>query len=230
MLQKGRGCVTRRVPARAVGCIGMAPDPDPPVSLRADSLELQAVGRTIRQLRKKSGLSMAALAERAGLSQPFISQLESGAHTPSLMTLYRVSAALEVLPGELFGGTPPMTGWVRHEPCRISASDLPHAPVATVLVPGAAGGILEAYEWLVSPDEQDQQWWQHEGEDLVYVISGVIVVEVQGSAAVSTISAGESAHLVETHRPHRWRLEGDEPARILLVVGNSTSGLSRPSA
>jgi transcriptional regulator with XRE-family HTH domain len=201
----------------------MPPDPDLPDSLTASSLELQEVGRTIRQLRKKSGLSMAALAERAGLSQPFISQLESGAHTPSLMTLYRVSAALEVLPGELFGGAPPLTGWIRHEPSRISASDLPHAPVATVLVPGGGGGILEAYEWLVSPDEQDQQWWQHEGEDLVYVISGTVVVEVQGSAAVTTVSAGESAHLVETHRPHRWRLAEEEPARILLVVGNSTS-------
>jgi DNA-binding XRE family transcriptional regulator len=200
--------------------------PDPPLTdspQAADGLELQEVGRTIRRLRKNGGLSMAALAERAGLSQPFISQLESGAHTPSLMTLYRVAGALDVLPGELFGGAPPSIGWVHHEPARISASDLPHAPVATVLVPGGGGGILEAYEWLVTPEEQDQQWWQHEGEDLVYVISGTVIVEVQGSSQVSTISSGESAHLVETHRPHRWRLGGDEPARILLVVGNSTS-------
>jgi quercetin dioxygenase-like cupin family protein len=77
--------------------------------------------------------------------------------------------------------------------------------------------------WLVFPEEQDQQWWQHEGEDLVYVMSGTVVVEVQGSAQMTTISAGESAHLVETNRPHRWRLAEDEPARILLVVGNSTS-------
>jgi DNA-binding XRE family transcriptional regulator len=201
--------------------MGMPPDPD-----SLDSPELQEVGRTIRQLRKKNGLSMAALAERAGLSQPFISQLESGAHTPSLMTLYRVSAALEVLPGELFGTIPPLTGWVRHEPSRISASDQPHAPVATVLVPGGSGGILEAYEWQVSPDVQDQQWWQHEGEDLIYVISGTILVEVQGSTQVSQISAGESAHLIETNRPHRWRLAGEEPARILLVVGNSTNHAS----
>jgi DNA-binding XRE family transcriptional regulator len=194
----------------------------PPDADAADPLELQEVGRTIRQLRKKSGLSMAALAERAGLSQPFISQLESGAHTPSLMTLYRVSAALEVLPGELFGGAPPLTGWIRHEPSRISASDLPHAPVATVLVPGGGGGILEAYEWQVTSTDQDQQWWQHEGEDLIYVISGAIQVEVDGAEPL-TVSAGESAHLLETHRPHRWVLDGEDPARILLVVVNSST-------
>jgi DNA-binding XRE family transcriptional regulator len=194
----------------------------PPDADAADPLELQEVGRTIRQLRKKSGLSMAALAERAGLSQPFISQLESGAHTPSLMTLYRVSAALEVLPGELFRGAPPLTGWIRHEPSRISASDLPHAPVATVLVPGGGGGILEAYEWQVTSTDQDQQWWQHEGEDLIYVISGAIQVEVEGAEPL-TVSAGESAHLLETHRPHRWVLDGEDPARILLVVVNSST-------
>ncbi len=75
-----------------------APDPghEPP---------LQEVAHTIRRLRKARGLSMAALAELAGLSQPFISQLESGAHTPSLMTLYRVATALGVVPGALFGET-----------------------------------------------------------------------------------------------------------------------------
>jgi DNA-binding XRE family transcriptional regulator len=191
-----------------------------PVSADApDPQQLQEVGRTIRRLRKQRSLSMAALAERAGLSQPFISQLESGAHTPSLLTLYRVSTALEVLPGELFGTPPPLTGWVRHEPSRISVSDTPHAPVATVLVPGGSGTVLEAYEWEVSASDDDQPWWRHEGEDLVYVISGAIRVEVEG-AAPSTVSAGESAHLMQTHRAHRWSLIGNEPARILLIVGN----------
>jgi transcriptional regulator with XRE-family HTH domain len=192
---------------------------DPGSADAPDPQQLQEVGRTIRRLRKERGLSMAALAQSAGLSQPFISQLESGAHTPSLLTLYRVSAALQVLPGELFGTVPPLTGWVRHEPSRISVSDTPHAPVATVLVPGGAGSVLEAYEWQISASDDEQPWWRHEGEDLVYVISGAIRVEVEG-AAPTNVCAGESAHLVETHRAHRWSLAGDEPARILLIVGN----------
>jgi transcriptional regulator with XRE-family HTH domain len=193
-----------------------APDPghEPP---------LQEVAHTIRRLRKARGLSMAALAELAGLSQPFISQLESGAHTPSLSTLYRVATALGVVPGALFGETAPLTGWVRHEPSRISATDTPHASVATLLVPGGRGGLLEAYEWEISSADDEDQWWQHEGEDLIYVISGAILVEVR-DAEPSTVEAGGSAHLLETHRPHRWSLVGEEPARILLIVGTPPVG------
>jgi transcriptional regulator with XRE-family HTH domain len=183
----------------------------------ADPPELQEVGRTIRRLRQETGWSMSALAERAGLSQPFISQLESGAHTPSLQTLYRVAAALDVAPGDLFGDARPLQGWVRHEPSQIISSETAHAPVATVLVPGGGGSQLEAYEWEVRPGDADHQWWQHDGEDLIYVISGAVQVEMQGSPP-QLLRERESAHLVETQRPHRWTAVPGEPARLLLVV------------
>ena len=163
---------------------------------------------------------MAVIAERAGLSQPFISQLESGAHTPSLLTLYRIAAALDVMPGELFGSSPAPTGWVHHEPARISDSDTPHAPVATVLVPGG-GGLLEAFEWEVSNAEDDQpgdmDWWQHDGEDFLYVITGSALLEVQGTTPI-ILNAGESGHLIETGQPHRWTPADRSGARVLLVV------------
>ncbi len=192
----------------------------------ADSSELAEVGRTIRRLRQEGGWSMSALAERAGLSQPFISQLESGAHAPSLQTLYRVAAALNVAPGDLFAGSRPLRGWVRHEPSQIVSSEAAHAPMTTVLVPGGGESQLEAYEWDIRPGDADQQWWQHDGEDLIYVISGTIQVEMEGTAPL-LLRARESAHLVDTNRPHRWVSLPDEPARLLLVVTNPHARATR---
>lgn len=53
----------------------------------------------IRGCRKQRGVSMAVLATRSGLSQPFLSQLERGLATPSLSSIYRIAEALDVAPG-----------------------------------------------------------------------------------------------------------------------------------
>ena len=46
--------------------------------------------------RKRKGMSMNVVANRAGVSQSFISMLESSQHVPSLTTLLRIAHALEV--------------------------------------------------------------------------------------------------------------------------------------
>ena len=50
----------------------------------------------LRKERLQKGLSMNALAERAGLNQSAISLLERGLRSPNLETLLRLAEALEV--------------------------------------------------------------------------------------------------------------------------------------
>jgi DNA-binding XRE family transcriptional regulator len=52
------------------------------------------VARELIRLRKKQGLSQSEVARRAGLKQPAIARLESGAVTPTLDTIQRVAHAL----------------------------------------------------------------------------------------------------------------------------------------
>ena len=52
--------------------------------------------RTVRAKRLAAGLSMRALAAKAGMSQPFLSNLENGRAMPSIATLYKIAAALGV--------------------------------------------------------------------------------------------------------------------------------------
>lgn len=53
------------------------------------------LGRLIRELRTRAGLSQHELALRLGTTQPGVSRLESGAVTIRLDTLARVAAALD---------------------------------------------------------------------------------------------------------------------------------------
>jgi transcriptional regulator with XRE-family HTH domain len=62
----------------------------------AHRAELAALGGFIRAQRTASGLSLRELAERTGVSNAYLSQLEHGRHEPSLTVLSAVARALGV--------------------------------------------------------------------------------------------------------------------------------------
>lgn len=54
------------------------------------------VGAFIREQRERANLSLRRLAERAGVSNPYLSQIERGIRNPSAEILKRLSRALEI--------------------------------------------------------------------------------------------------------------------------------------
>jgi transcriptional regulator with XRE-family HTH domain len=60
-----------------------------------------ALGRAIRELRKKKGATQEDLAKDAGLSRNMLSQIERGEGNPSWVTLRGIAAALGVPVSEL---------------------------------------------------------------------------------------------------------------------------------
>lgn len=52
------------------------------------------VGRNVKRLREKKGLTQEKLAEISGFSQQYISGLEQGRRNPTVVTLYELSIAL----------------------------------------------------------------------------------------------------------------------------------------
>ncbi|MBI2906978.1 MAG: helix-turn-helix domain-containing protein [Chloroflexi bacterium] len=62
------------------------------------------IGEKVRQMRMARGLSVEALARKAGMQRPNLSRLEHGKHRPSLETLERVARALGVGVAEMVAG------------------------------------------------------------------------------------------------------------------------------
>src|SRR5581483_3550940 len=60
------------------------------------------LGEMVRLLREKSHLSVRTLANKAGFSPSFISQVENGQASPSIASLERIASALGVTLGEFF--------------------------------------------------------------------------------------------------------------------------------
>ena len=61
----------------------------------------KAFGEVMRTIREGLGMSQMTLHVKTGLDRTFISDLERGVQCPSLRTIYRVAAGLNVPPGNL---------------------------------------------------------------------------------------------------------------------------------
>jgi len=62
----------------------------------------RAVGKRIKIVRQRSGLTQDQLAERVGLSPKYISGIERGVENPTMDNLLRLAKVLEVEPYDLF--------------------------------------------------------------------------------------------------------------------------------
>jgi transcriptional regulator with XRE-family HTH domain len=62
--------------------------------MRTRSPAHAAVGNAIREIRKRHGISQAALAEECSLDRTYISGIERGQRNPSLTNILKIAAAL----------------------------------------------------------------------------------------------------------------------------------------
>ena len=68
-------------------------------------IDYAALGKRIASLRRKKGFTQEQLAEMAELSIVYISHIENSHSIPSLETVMKLCAALEITPNELLLGT-----------------------------------------------------------------------------------------------------------------------------
>ena len=60
----------------------------------------------LRLLRKQQGMTLATVAERTGLTKSYLSKLERGQSSPSLVVAFKLAGALGVDVETLFGENP----------------------------------------------------------------------------------------------------------------------------
>ncbi|OGS23739.1 MAG: hypothetical protein A2297_04980 [Elusimicrobia bacterium RIFOXYB2_FULL_48_7] len=65
------------------------------------------IGSKIRDVRKKQNLTLEDLSDRAGLDWSFVARIERGKAVPSVMSLVKLSKALNISMAELFEKSSP---------------------------------------------------------------------------------------------------------------------------
>ncbi|MDX2377414.1 XRE family transcriptional regulator [Microbacterium sp. LRZ72] len=188
---------------------------DPGAASRSSGGGIGALlGRAIREARTEKKLSMRALAAAADISQPFLSQIESGQTMPSLITLYRVANVLGLSPSVLLPASPQPESV--HVSRRDDATWVPVAEVANAAKTRVVhSGVASVQEYVVEPSDYMGDWYKSDGEVTVYVVEGEIAVEVEGRGTWELGSGDAITHPGGLR--NRWAARGHGPVRIVLV-------------
>jgi transcriptional regulator with XRE-family HTH domain len=176
-----------------------------------------AIGSSVRRARRRSGLSTRELAQRASLSQPFLSNIENGRSSPSVATLYKLAAALGIGATDLLPASPDeCIVVVRAGEGVITGMDETPGVAQSALLAGAPGRLMEARRAMIEPGQPAGSWFDHSGEDFLHVLDGVLRVEF-GTGRVEELHVGDSLWH-EGAIPHRWRVGPDVGTSLLLVT------------
>jgi transcriptional regulator with XRE-family HTH domain len=215
-------CSMDLAPGKSLG--GVVGDPD-----AADNEEAElsaAVGLAIRSARAERGLTATALAAAAGVSQPFLSQVERGRSMPSLLTLHRLARALGTTAQELLadGAAPPVELVRAGEGCVFEHGVGPESTgsiSARWLV--SAPRDLGPAEIIAEPGADSGGLAHDTGEELLIVIEGELeVILGQGRAQQRyVVGRGDSLHYPATTW-HRWRVPGNIAARFFVITSPAT--------
>jgi quercetin dioxygenase-like cupin family protein len=169
-----------------------------------------ALGRKIAEVRRKKQISLEQVANDTGCSVAYLKQVESGEVMPPVGTMLQISRALQIDSGILLKEQSATQDRVQAYKKRTENY------AYTTLTPGAEQKHLKAFRVTVDAmQEHKGVGYQHEGEELVYVLEGEIEVTVGDH--VNRLKQGDSLHFNSGVR-HQLKNIGQIEAELLVVV------------
>lgn len=175
-----------------------------------------ALGPRVRSLRLQRGLTLKQLGRLAGLSHPFLSQLERGLARPSVGSAERIARALDV-PVGLLWTSPSRSGHaavVRRDAGELERHRDHSAPGGLRTV-AAEGVRLDVCEWTGGSRRWPDERAVDTGDIVVYVARGGLEVDLDGD--VHALEEGDTL-LFDGALPHRFRRTGGVSTRALRVT------------
>jgi transcriptional regulator with XRE-family HTH domain len=190
--------------------LGMARTSGPPIESDPSTLAAR-----LNWLRTERGWSFAELSRLTKLSKPYLSRLESGQRQPSLAALLTLARTFEVPLQSLFdsGAQPePSPVVIQGKRAHIQRSN----GLRYQAISGAGALVnLSAVHVTVPHRRRQTALVQHDGEELLYVLSGTLNLVFDHDS--HTLNAGDAAHF-DPRVPHRLSAAGAGDVEVLMVA------------
>lgn len=186
------------------------------------------IGSRIRTIRKERGLSLRALAAKCGVSASFLSQVERGESSISIVSLMAVCEILDIQVGSLLPGQetsePERTDSAPGGAFEVDSGGCPvlrKGDCPTIRIPSSK----VTYTWLSGPSRENaievvigefpphctNPVHAHQGEEFGYILEGMIDVHIDGSTY--SLSPADS-YSISGSQPHGFST-GGQRAKIL---------------
>jgi len=173
------------------------------------------VGERLRELRRIRRATLRQIADRSGLSERFLSQVERGRSSASIASLRKIAEALGVSMADLFepGGVPGPRVLRRDERPALSFGILGRK---LLLTPKPLHHLeVFAGELEVGGSTGEQPYAHGDSEELFVVISGSVQLELDGE--LFDLETGDSIDY-RSSTPHRVTNTGQELAEVMWII------------
>ncbi len=168
-----------------------------------------ALGPRLRQLRNDRNITLTELAEETHISASTLSRLESGLRRPTLEQLLPLARAYNVTLDDLVDAPP--TG----NP-RINLRPIKNGDGSTIIPLTRHAGGIQAYKFVLRPNQNEPDLRTHEGYDWVYVLEGRLRLLLGEHDLI--LEPGEVAEF-DTRTPHWFGATNSGPVEFLSLIG-----------
>ncbi|MEU0072683.1 XRE family transcriptional regulator [Streptomyces sp. NPDC006332] len=167
------------------------------------------VGAAVRRRRRALELTLAVVAERSGLSVPFLSQIENERARPSQSSLEKVADALRTTAVELLAAADPA--------CSVDVvrAEDGEQPLLVPQMRSLVRGHHQMHASEFTGDHEAGREFQYRNDQLMYVADGAVEIEAEGRAY--RLGRGDTLYLTGGVR-HRWRATVADTRVIVVAV------------
>jgi len=194
--------------------VGARPESGPPQ-------EPIAVGERVKRIREQKGLSLKDMAQRTGLSEAMIRQIEDELISPPLGTLIRLGKALDMQMGTIISPAGP-------RPYTIVRADERKAVSRYASKQGQRLGYsyqhlafdkgdrnMEPFLVTLEPSDVEDELSSHDGEEFIFILEGQM--EAHLGKKMEILNPGDAIYYNSTV-PHLVKCHGGRETRIVAVI------------
>jgi transcriptional regulator with XRE-family HTH domain len=173
------------------------------------------IGRSLREARRRQGMTLRAVADRAGVTESFLSQVERDIASPSIATLRRIATALGTSIGTLLDSAGPHAHLVRHGDRKVV--NYPGLRARDAFLTEGQNARLQVIESLIEPGGgTGAEAYAHESdEECLIVLEGCL--ELWVGDETYRLEAGDAVRY-PSRVAHRNQNPGPQPARVMFVL------------
>lgn len=172
------------------------------------------IGKRIKSLRVKNGLTLEELASRSELTKGFLSQLENNLTSPSITTLEDITEVLGVSLEEFFKDE-------SEEQIKFDEDDyfIDEQTDQTIkwLVPNAQANEMEPIHLTLKCNGESNEIDPHEGEEFGYILEGKVDLINLNTKKKTTLKKGETFYLKGEFR-HKIVNNYSQVAKLIWIT------------
>lgn len=178
------------------------------------------LGQRVRELRKARNWTLEQAANQAGLARSTLSKIENGQMSPTYDAVKKLAVGLEISVPQLF--TAPQKGQITGRMAVVKSGDGARQVTATyeheLLAEGLRKKAMLPYRARVRARSMEEfdGWVRHDGEEFLYVLTGVITLYTEYYEPVE-MRRGDSAYY-DGAMGHNVVSVSEEDATILWVT------------